>query len=110
MKIRSLIFVLFLYFSVLAVCGNADDVGWPKWRGPSGNGVSGETNWDPEALTGGPKILWKVDLGRGYSNVAIKDNRLYTMGLKDRKHTVYCLNAENGKEIWRSSTDSFGDP
>jgi outer membrane protein assembly factor BamB len=55
-------------------------------------------------LTGIP-MLWKKVLkscGKwilvgGYSNVTIKDNRIYTMG----RRSVYCLNAKTGKEIWR---------
>jgi hypothetical protein len=35
-----------------------------------------ETDWDPEALAEDPKVQCKVDIGAGYSNVAIKDNRL----------------------------------
>jgi len=23
---------------------------WPRWRGPNGDGVSRETNWNPKAL------------------------------------------------------------
>lgn len=61
--------------------GIADDFDWPGWRGPNGDGISNETDWDPEALAEGAEILWKVDLGMGYSNVAINDNRLYTMGI-----------------------------
>jgi outer membrane protein assembly factor BamB len=111
MKIKMLIsFLIVWLFGIYAVCGNADDLEWPRWRGPNGDGISNETNWDPEALSGGPKILWKVDLGRGHSNVAIKDNRLYTMGLKDNRFTVYCLNAETGEEIWQRVTELRGDP
>ena len=51
---------------------------WPRWRGPDGNGVSKETGWDPKALENGPKILWRTNVGYGYSNVAIEDGRLYT--------------------------------
>jgi outer membrane protein assembly factor BamB len=40
-----------------------------------------------------------VEINAGYSNVAIKDNRLYTMGGR----SVYCLNAETGSEIWKYS-------
>jgi outer membrane protein assembly factor BamB len=67
-----------------------------------------ETDWDPEALARGPKIIWKVDVGMGHSNFAIKDNRLYTMGMKEGKAVIYCMNADNGEEIWRSPlADSF---
>ena len=56
-----------------------------------------ETDWDPDSLSGGTRILWKADVGFGHSNVAIKDNRLYTMGGNE----VFCLNAETGEEIWQ---------
>jgi outer membrane protein assembly factor BamB len=84
---------------ISTIHGNANDFDWPRWRGPNGDGISMEKDWNPEALAGGPKILWKVDVGMGYSTVAVKDNRLYTIGYKG----VYCLNAETGDEIWRYS-------
>ena len=104
MKTRTLIFILSIWlFGTCLTYGIADDFEWPRWHGPNGDGISNETNWDPEALAGGPKILWKVDVGTGHSNVAIKDNRLYTMGGR----SVYCLNAETGAEIWQYSFERF---
>jgi len=103
-----LILTALFFLLILGNCGigkKVDEAGWPRWRGPDGNGISTETNWDPEALAGGAKILWKADVGVGYSSVAIKDNRLYTMGLKG----VHCLNAETGKEIWQHSYESIGE-
>jgi outer membrane protein assembly factor BamB len=102
MKPRMLIYILFIFlFGMNCVLMYADDYDWPRWRGPNGDGISTETDWDPESLAGGPKILWKVDLGTGHSNVAIKDNRLYTMGIQSRKTVILCLNAETGEEVWR---------
>ena len=82
MKIRMFIFILIIcsFGLYTAVC-NADEYNWPQWRGPNSDGISNETDWNPEALAGGPKILWKVNLGTGYSNVVIQDDRLYTMGM-----------------------------
>ena len=104
MKTKTLVCVLVLFiFGISTPYGIADDFDWPRWRGPNGDGISMETEWNAEALSGGPKILWKVDAGLGHSNVAIKDNRLYTMGIgiKERKAVIYCLNADTGEEIWR---------
>jgi len=104
MKIRTLIFILFLlFFGIHSVFGNADDLGWPRWRGPNGDGLSTETDWNPETLAGGLNVLWKVDVGVGYSNIVIKNNRLYTMGIgqKRKENVVYCLNANNGEVIWQ---------
>jgi outer membrane protein assembly factor BamB len=88
---------------VLVSCGTKEaEFNWPRWRGPEGNGISRETDWNPEALAGGPKILWKSNVGMGYSNVVIMDNRLYTIGVTKDGNTVVCLNADTGQEIWRS--------
>jgi len=37
--------------------GIADDFDWPRWRGPNGDGISKETDWDPKALEEEPKVL-----------------------------------------------------
>ena len=102
MKTRILVCILvILLFGISTQYSIADDFDWPRWRGPNGDGISTETNWYPKALDGGPNILWKLDIGMGYSNIAIKDNHLYTMGIFDRKPTMYCLDTETGEEIWR---------
>ena len=92
---------------VLLSCGTKESeleaFDWPRWRGPNGDGISKETNWDPKALSGGAKILWRVNIGIGHSNVAIVNNRLYTMGHKENANHVFCLDAETGRQIWRYS-------
>ena len=62
---------LLTFLILLVSCSKTEEIGWPRWRGPNGNGISTETDWDPEALSGGPKILWKVNVGMGHSNFAI---------------------------------------
>jgi len=47
--------------------------------------------------------LWEVNVGAGYSAVSVVGKRLYTMGNCNDKDTVFCLDAETGKEIWRYS-------
>jgi len=97
---------MFITLVVLSCGTKEEEFDWPRWRGPNGNGISNEANWDPETLSGGPKILWRVDVGMGHSNVAIRDNRLYTMGVTKDGNTVVCLNADTGQEIWRYSFES----
>ena len=78
---------------------------WPQWRGPNGDGISTETDWNPKALDGRLKILWESDVGIGYSSFSVKGDRLYTMGNIEKggnqTDVIYCLNAKTGKEIWR---------
>ena len=102
--------ILLVLIATLLSCGNTPPVDtgydWPRWRGPNGDGVSQETGWNPQALAGGPKVLWSRDIGPGYSNVIIQSNRLYTMGLTKDGPTFYCMNASSGKVIWRRTLSS----
>jgi outer membrane protein assembly factor BamB len=82
---------------------------WPRWRGPEANGISRESGWNPKALEGGPRVAWKADVGTGFSNVAIRRDRLYTMGLGDGSF-VYCLNAVTGKVLWRYPFPGYDAP
>lgn len=79
--------------------GEASD--WPRWRGPDGNGISTETDWNPQALAGAPKAKWRTNLGLGLSSVTIAGKRLYTLGNLGGTEFVYCMDAETGKLIWR---------
>lgn len=101
-------FFIFLLFTVIIWLfpdtAEADD--WPRWRGPRGNSISNEKGWNPNALDGGAKILWKINVGKGYSSVSVKSGYLYTMGNIDDKDIVYCLNAKTGEEVWRFAYDA----
>jgi outer membrane protein assembly factor BamB len=93
---------------LLASAVRADD--WPCWRGPHHTGISEETGWLDRWPANGPPITWKASVGVGYSCVTVADGRAFTMGHRDGKDTVYCLNAVTGEVIWRHSYDAeLGD-
>lgn len=85
-----------LFLAAGAACGED----WPGWRGPDANGISKEKGWSPAALAGA-KATWRVNVGEGYSSVAVKGGRLYTMGNVNGQDIVYCLDAQSGREAWR---------
>jgi len=87
--------------------GEAQTHDWPRWRGPDCNGVSQETSWRHIWPKEGLKTLWKTSVGAGFSGISIKEGRLYTMGFADEKDTIWCLDAETGKEVWRYSYPSI---
>lgn len=76
---------------------------WVAWRGASGDGISDEKGWNPKALNNGPKVLWNVDIGRGYAAVAVKDDNVFAIGNDGTQDTVRCLNAKTGKDVWTFS-------
>ncbi len=76
---------------------------WPRYRGPRGDSISLDNDWRAEALTPVPKIQWQAQVGQGYSSLCIAGRHLYTMGYGDGQDTVYCLDVESGRELWRFS-------
>jgi outer membrane protein assembly factor BamB len=76
---------------------------WPQWRGPNHNGISEEKNWFSPWPDSGPAQAWSVQVGTGFSTVAVQDGRVFTMGNRNDVDTVFCLDAETGEEIWSHS-------
>ncbi|MBN2352519.1 MAG: PQQ-binding-like beta-propeller repeat protein, partial [Spirochaetales bacterium] len=87
-----------LLFSLVSVL-TAQDV--YRFRGNAGDSFYTDPAFNPEALTNGPKILWQASVHQGFSAVAIKGNRLYTMGNDRKNDTVWCLNADTGEVAWQ---------
>lgn len=94
------VIILFILFHFITFKVFSD---WARWRGPEANGISTETEWNPEALSKGPRIVWKANVGIGYSCVAIKGSSLYTMGNRKGQDVVYCLDAMTGRIVWKYS-------
>jgi hypothetical protein len=103
------ILMLMSIFSLTGSLATADD--WPQWRGPNRDGVSKETGLLKAWPTTGPKLLWTFEeAGVGYSSPAIVSDRLYVLGAEDPekgdREFAICVNAKNGKEIWREKLDN----
>ncbi len=98
---------VFLVVSAL-LCGailTASATEWPQWRGPNRDGVSGAVGLLKEWGPNGPKMLWKVSLGEGFSGISVSQGRVYTMFSTGNDEFVVCLNATDGQEIWRFRSD-----
>lgn len=74
---------------------------WPRWRGPDATGVSPETGWNSDWGDTGVPVLWKQNVGIGYSTVSVANERLITMGHHDGQETIICLNPDTGEEYWK---------
>jgi len=84
---------------LIASCVFAQD--WPQWRGPNRDGkVSGFTapqEWPKEFAQ-----KWKVTVGSGDATPALVDEKLYVFTRQGEDEVILCLNARNGKELWKS--------
>ena len=100
---RSLVLVAVLATTNSALAQENVSVAWPCWRGPYRNGISTETGWNRFWSVAGPKILWKASVGKGFSSFAVAAGRVYTMGNAEGTDTVFCLDADAGKILWKQS-------
>jgi len=87
---------------VLALAGaiSAAAQDWPQWRGANRDGrAAGFTappKW-PEKLA--PK--WRTIVGTGDATPALVGDKLYVFARQGEDEVTLCLNAADGKEVWR---------
>jgi outer membrane protein assembly factor BamB len=105
-------FSLFLAF---CVCGShqvrAGD--WPQFLGPTRDGVYTGADlaavWPKE----GPPVVWRKNIGQGFSGPAVADGKLILFHRLDDKEVVACLDARTGEAKWTKDyptayRDDFG--
>lgn len=92
---------------------------WPQFRGMNRDGVSAETGLLDEWPEGGPKEVWRIAVGEGFSGIAVVGDRLYTMFAEKAEEAgepsefAAAFDAGTGKELWRAPVgkrfdDQFG--
>jgi outer membrane protein assembly factor BamB len=73
---------------------------WPGFRGPLRdaklNGVTLVEDW--QALP--PKLVWKKQIGPGWSSFSVAGNRLFTQEQRGEKEAIVCLDADSGETVW----------
>ncbi|WP_166826901.1 outer membrane protein assembly factor BamB family protein [Thalassoroseus pseudoceratinae] len=84
----------------LATLSNASAENWPSWRGPSHNGISGETNLPIEF---GPdkNVAWKLPLpGQAGATPCIWGKDIFVTSVDDDDFLLMCISTD-GTEKWR---------
>ena len=100
MKIKELSKALIICCVILPAVGSVYGQDWPQWRGLGRDGiVKGFTapgQW-PAELT----QKWKVTVGFGDATPALVGDKLYVSARQGEEEVTLCLNAANGKELWK---------
>lgn len=103
--VRCLTLSFILPTILLSSVFEAECANWPHWRGPARNDVSPEpSGWDGKTWLKGE--LWKTEVGEGSSAAVVVDNQVFLTGWSSNRDTLFCLNADTGKELWRQTYDS----
>ncbi len=78
--------------------GNTTDE-WPGWRGLHQNGAAQARGIFQEGT--GLKVVWKQELGSGYSSISISRGSAVTMFSDHKDDYMVSLETHTGKEQWR---------
>ncbi len=102
------LFVACVWFAMTSVTVAED---WPWFLGLRHDGTSAETSVNLEWPKDGPKVLWKQEIGTGYSAPSILGERLVIHHRQGDKEIVSCRNVKDGSAVWEHGYESeFSDP
>jgi len=100
MKTKELWKVVIVGCVILIVANGVLAQDWPQWRGPARNGIVSDFDapgqW-PAELT----QKWSVTVGFADATPALVGDKLYVSARQGDEEVTLCLNAANGKELWK---------
>jgi outer membrane protein assembly factor BamB len=106
-----LLWITVAALAVTAVARAATD--WPQFLGPTRDGVYGgpplADSWGP----GGPKVVWRKQVGQGFAGPAVVGSRVILFHRVGGEEVLESLDAKTGNSTWRYSyrttyRDDFG--
>ena len=80
---------------------------WPQWGGPHRDftldaSMPLRASWPAS----GPQVVWKRELGDGYSSVSVADGVLFTMCNRGGREITLAADAATGKTLWEHGSPS----
>ena len=92
--------VLVAAFAALSISATESD--WPGWGGPDGDFRLESAGLAETWPDSGPKLIWKRDLGPGYSAIVAGGGKLFTAYYRDGGEAVVALDPATGKTLWET--------
>ncbi|MFO7998910.1 MAG: PQQ-binding-like beta-propeller repeat protein [Bacteroidales bacterium] len=108
---KSIFITLSVLLHIPLVVGNNPASDWPQFRGSLRNGSSPVSPQAVEWPENGPKLIWKQDIGSGFSEVLVSGSELFTMFAEKTDSItgweyLAAYDAQTGEELWRAQLDS----
>ncbi len=105
-----LCFAMALFISFPVFAQNNSDKSWKQFRGNMRNGISTETGLLKKWPKSGPELVWKKEIGQGFSEIVVSENIAYLLAADSTKGGFEYLSAYNissAKELWKTNIDSL---
>src|SRR5947209_2886921 len=77
--------------TIMAAAAGAED--WPQFLGPARNGVYSGNDLPAKWPPGGPAVVWKKDVGQGFSSPVLAQGRLILFHRVANKEVIEALDA-----------------
>jgi outer membrane protein assembly factor BamB len=99
---------------VAVLCGallavsNAWGDDWPRWRGPTADGLWRETGIVERFASNRLEPAWRKPIGAGYSGPTVANGRVYVMDRQTEpvsQERVLCFDEKTGESIWTHTYD-----
>ena len=90
---RYIVFGLFPFFLQIIIFGKD----WPTYGGLEKNHCTDEKSLRLDWGIDEPNILWRHNVGLGYSSVVEVAGLAYTQGYEKNQNTLFCVDAKSGK-------------
>ena len=100
-RISSFIYGCFLVCVTGGAQATSSGHDWPRFLGPTGDGISGEairSDWTEK----GPDVLWFERVGEGYGAPSVAAGRLFLFDRTGDTARLRALDAADGTELWTS--------
>ena len=86
---------------------------WPQYLGPTRNGAYGGPPLSESWGAGGPKVVWRKQVGQGFAGPAVVGTRVILFHRVGSEEVLESLDAKTGNSVWRYAyrttyRDDFG--
>lgn len=99
-RLQSPSLLLLLRLSTLLLTCTARASDWPHLLGPTRDAVYAGPALADKWPTEGPRIVWNLDVGGGYSSPVVAEGRLIQCHRLEDQFHVECLDPATGKRRW----------
>jgi len=100
-------------FAAAADSKGGTDVDWPQYLGPHRNNVVEGTKLASGWPAGGPRLVWKIECGVGFSGPVAANGVLVLMERKGKDgpdEITRGIDMKTGRELWKTSTPCTWHP